>query len=293
MSVFDKDNQPLAERDVLGQHIERALAVQSPGGLDVDIAYQMVKRLFNPTISGIEKIPDRPCLFVGNHSLFALDGLVVAPLFLKELQRFPRSLGDRFLFSNKYSVDLLMRSGAVMGHPEVCTALMDDGQDILVFPGGAYEAVKPLSELYELQWKERLGFVKLAAKHGYTIMPFGLVGPDEFYGHLLEGQELPGSRLGKLLSRMGILNDDIRTDILPPIPIGSLGTPFPKPQRCYLGFGDPVDLSALKGKRLAKKRLHSIRSQVAAQIEAQLAELLSNRDEMRSEESFLRRLLTL
>ena len=72
-------------------------------------------------------------------------------------------------------------------------------------------------------------------------MPFGLVGPDEFYGHLMEGQELPDSALGRLLTRLGLLHEDIRSDILPPIPVGSLGTLFPKPQRCYLGFGQPVN----------------------------------------------------
>jgi 1-acyl-sn-glycerol-3-phosphate acyltransferase len=163
----------------------------------------------------------------------------------------------------------------------------------MVFPGGAHEAVKPASEIYELQWKERYGFVKLAAKHGYTIMPFGMVGPDEFYGHLLEGQDLPDSRLGQLLQRLGLLTEDTRADVLPPIPVGALGTLIPKPQRCYIGFGDPIDLSAEKGKRLGKQRLRAIRSEVAEQIEIQLAELLFAREQHKGKDSLLRRILTL
>ena len=180
-----------------------------------------------------------------------------------------------------------------MGHPEVCSALMRDRQDLLVFPGGAHEAVKPASSVYELQWKERYGFVRLAAKHGYTIMPFGLVGPDEFYGHYMEGQDLPDSALGQLLKRMGLLDDDIRSDILPPIPVGALGTPFPKPQRCYLGFGDPISLSQYKGKNLTSKRLKILRTEVAEQIETQLAELLFAREQHKGKDSLLRRILTL
>ena len=118
-----------------------------------------------------------------------------------------------------------------------------------------------------------------AARHGYTIMPFGLVGPDEFYGHLIEGQELPDSVLGRLLTRAGLLHEDIRADILPPIPLGSLGTLFPKPQRCYLGFGQAIDLSRYKGKTLAKKTLHAVRAEVATQIETQLTELLIIREQ--------------
>jgi 1-acyl-sn-glycerol-3-phosphate acyltransferase len=170
---------------------------------------------------------------------------------------------------------------------------MKDRQDLLVFPGGAHEAVKPASAKYELQWKERCGFVKLAARHGYTIMPFGLVGPDEFYGHFMEGQALPESALGRLLTYLGVLNENTRRDILPPIPVGSLGTLFPKPQRCYLGFGRPINLSRYRGKTLPKKTLLSIRAEVAEQIETQLAQLLITREQHKGKDGLLRRLLTL
>jgi 1-acyl-sn-glycerol-3-phosphate acyltransferase len=293
MSLFDKDNDPLGDREARRRHIERALAVRAPRGLALEMSYRVIKGMFNPLIIGTENIPSQPCLFVGNHSLFALDGMVVAPLFLKELNRFPRSMGDKFLFSNQNIADSLIANGVVMGDPQVCTALMEDAQDLLLFPGGAHEAVKPASKKYQLQWKERYGFVKLAAANGYTIMPFGLVGPDEFYGHLIEGQEIPDSALGKLLTRLGLLNEDIRSDILPPIPIGSLGTPFPKPQRCFLGFGKPINLSRFKGKTLAKKTLHTLRGQVSAEIETQLSHLLVTREEQKGSNSLLRRLLTL
>lgn len=293
MSVFNKDNQPLADELALQQHIDRALAVKVPSTLEIEIAYRAVKGLFNPMVLGMENIPDRPCLFVGNHSLFALDGVVIMPVLLKKLRRFPRSMGDKFLFSNQLSADILIRNGAVMGHPQVCSALMNDGQDLLVFPGGAHESVKPASELYELQWKERYGFVKLAASHGYPIMPFGLVGPDEFYGHIMEGQELPHSAVGRLATRLGLLDENFRSDILPPVPIGSLGTPFPKPQRCYLGFGQPIKLDRFKGQTLSKKSLKNIRAKVAQQIETQLTELLLTREQHKGSDSLLRRLLTL
>ena len=124
-------------------------------------------------------------------------------------------------------------------------------------------------------------------------MPFGMVGPDEFYGHLIEGEEIPGTPLGQLLQRLGVLNDDTRSDMLPPIPVGALGTLFPKPQRCYIGFGDPIDLSKYRGKTLTKKQQQDIRAQVAEQIETQLAELLFARAQNRGEDGLLRRLLTI
>lgn len=293
MSTFDKDNQPLDDPAALEAHIEKALAAEPPDGWDMQLTYQLVKRIFRPTVMGRENIPDRPCLFIGNHSLFALDGLILAPVMQNDLGRFIRGLGDKFLFSNPRMADAILKSGGVMGHPQVCSALMEDGQDLLVFPGGAHEAVKPASEMYALQWRERYGFVRLAAKHGYTIVPFGIVGPDEFYGHLMEGQDLPDSALGQLLRRMGLLTDDTRSDMLPPIPVGALGTLLPKPQACYLGFGQAVDLAEYRGKRLGKKQLQSIRGQVANEIEEQLGELLRLRAQNRGKDGLLRRILTL
>ena len=293
MSLFEKDNAPLSDPQALARHIKQALAVKPPNGLNIEIAYQIVKRAFNPMVSGAQKIPEEPCLFVGNHSLFAMDGAIIRPVFLKELQRFPRAMGDKFLFSIQRVADILVKHGIVMGHPDVCAALMKEQQDLLLFPGGAYESVKPKSKLYELQWKERYGFVKLAAMHGYTIMPFGLVGPDDFYGHLVEGQELPDTAVGKLLTHVGLLHDDIRSDVVPPIPVGSLGTPFPKPQRCYLGFGNPINLAQYKGKKLTKKTVQSVRSRLAEDIDEQLTALLQIREQDKGNDSLLRRLLTL
>lgn len=294
MATFsDKDAQPLGDEESLAAHIEAALAASPPEGREMDLTYAIVKRLFKPTVLGAENIPDRPCIFIGNHSLFALDGLVLAPIMLREYGRFLRAMGDKFLFANPAVGEFLLARGGTMGHPDVCNALMEEGHDILVFPGGAHEAVKPASAMYELQWKERYGFVKLAAKHGYTIMPFGLVGPDEFYGHLIEGHELPDTTLGGLLKRAGLLSDNTRSDMIPPVPVGALGSLIPKPQACFLGFGQPINLDSYQNRKPTKAQLKRIRSEVAEQIEEQLAELLLLREQSRREDGFLRRLLTL
>ena len=133
MSAFNKDQQPLGSPEALARHIQLALAAETPRGLELELSYQFMKRLFKPMVLGADNIPERPCLFVGNHSLFALDGWVISPLFVNP------QLGE-----------FLLKRGGVLGHPQVCAALMEAGKDLLVFPGGAYEAVKPASQKYEL-----------------------------------------------------------------------------------------------------------------------------------------------
>ncbi len=291
MSILDQNNEPYDDEG-LARHIEQALAVNAPSGPAQEWMYSLLKRIFNPLLVDAENIPDEPCLFVGNHSLFALDGMILGPLMYFELDRFLRPLGDKFLW-NDTTESLLINQGAVLGHPKVCAALMENGSDLVVFPGGAHEATKTAADKYTLQWKERVGFVRLAAQHGYTIMPFALIGPDEFYSHLIEGEDIPDTAVGRLLTRFGLLNEQTRPDMLPPVPRGLLGSFLPRPQRCYLQFGEPLRLAELAGKRVTKKKLLSVRQEVADQIEEMIAELLLLREQNRGEDGFLRRLLTL
>jgi 1-acyl-sn-glycerol-3-phosphate acyltransferase len=290
MSAADKDSRPYDDKG-LARHIKKALAVTPPPLTANSTSYKIIKRLFNPTLVNTDNIPDQPCLFIGNHSLFAVDGMVLAPAMLVEQKRFLRGLGDRFMWTPK-TEEFILKQGGVLGDPKVCSAMMDAGHDLLVFPGGAHEATKTQSQRYTLQWKERYGFIKMAAMHGYTIMPMALVGPDEFYNHLIEGEDIPNTAIGKLLTKMGLLNENTRPDMLPPIPVGTLGSLIPKPQRCYIQFGQPVDLSDFKGTLPTKRQLSSIREDISEDIEGMLAELLLLREQNKGNESLWRRLLT-
>ena len=109
----------------------------------------------------------------------------------------------------------------------------------------------------------------------------------------MEGQELPDTALGTLLRRAGLLSDTTRGDMIPPIPVGALGSLFPKPQACYLGFGQPISLASYRKRTPTKAQLKRIRSEVAGQIEEQLSELLLLREQSRRSDGLLRRLLTL
>lgn len=291
MAITDKDNVPY-EGDDLERYIDKVVSVKPTEFASKHWSYKLIKRLFDPQFIDSSKLPNTPCLFVANHSMYAVDGPIFGLPMQAENGRFLRALSDKFLW-NPLTEDTLLKLGAVIGHPDVCSALMENGSDLLVFPGGAHEATKPASQKYTLQWKERYGFVKLAAKHGYTIIPTAVVGPEEFYNHLMEGEDIPNSLVGKLLKRFGVLTDNTRTDIMGPVPLGLFGTILPRPQRCYVKFGDPLDLSEYKGKVPSKKNQDSIRTEVATSINHMIAELFLLRAQKRSSDSLLRRFFTI
>jgi 1-acyl-sn-glycerol-3-phosphate acyltransferase len=287
-NTLARNNNPLDDEAALREHINRALACKMPDGLEQKLVYRLVKLWFRPVLYNSDRLPDRPCLFIGNHALFGLDGIVILPVIQAELGRFLRPMGDKFLFNDPRVGSALLRRGATMGHPEVARALMRHDQDILVFPGGAHEAVKPSHQRYQLQWKERLGFIRLAAEFGYPIVPFGLVGPDELYEYLLDSDEVIG-----VLKRLGIWSSSMREDAIPPLLRGTFGTPLPRPQASFLSFGEALQLP-LPGKRTASKtQLQSWRDTVAERIDTEIAAMLLAREQARPGLGLLRRIASL
>jgi len=285
----------LSNADFSAEEIEELidlfLAVEGPDVRSMERQYAVVKPYFSPTVVGLDNIPEEPTLFIGNHAMFGLDAVILLPTVYHETGRFLRPMADNIWFG-KMPGRNLAAGGIVLAHPDVCGALMEAGHDLLVFPGGAAEANKPEEERYSLVWRERYGFVRLAAKHGYNITPFGMVGPDEGWDHVIEGQDILHSKLVELLQKMGLVGD-IRDDILPPIPRGVFNTWIPKPQHCYLAFGEPIDVPDRRGKKGLSERLQkSIRKQVAGSIESLVEDMLALRSEHRGEDSALRRLLT-
>ena len=254
----------------LDHHIQRALAVERPRGLYMEASYQLIKRVFHPQLLGLDNLPEGPALFIGNHSLFAFDGAILVPVMWHATRRFLRGLGDRFLW-HPLSEEMLLGQGAVLGHPRVCGALMEQGADLMVFPGGAFE---------------------MAIQHEYPIVPMAIVGPDEFFDHLIEGRDLPDTAAWRLLERLGLVDEDTRRDLLPPLPVGALGSLLPKPQRCYIQFGETVRPRAPRGRAPGKQTLKRYRDDIGGQIEAMLEGLQSLRDEDRNQQGFVRRLLT-
>lgn len=285
---LSKAANPLDDEAALRDHINRALRAKPPRGADEAILYRMSKFWFNPQLRNTNRLPQRPCLFIGNHALFGLDGFVILPILLREHARFLRPMGDKFLFADPRLGKALLRRGATMGHPDVARALMRHEHDILVFPGGAHEAVKPSSARYELQWKERLGFVRLAAEFGYSIVPFGLVGPDEFYEYLMDSDDVIAR-----LRQFGLWSDSMRKDAIPPLLRGSFGSLVPRPQTCYLSFGEALTLPEPGPRAPSKKTLSGWRDIVAQRIEAEIADMLRLREQQRHTHGLLRRLATL
>ena len=235
---------------------------------------------FTPKLLGAENVdPNRPGLFVGNHTIF---GVIDSPLFVSELYSrtgvYPRSLGDHFHFDVPGWGDLLIRYGTVPGTRENCSRLMRAGQHVLVFPGGAREVAKRRSEINRLTWKNRTGFARMAIEHGYDIIPFASVGCDESYTILFDGDDFQSSRAGRWLLERPRLNKLLRGgDTFMPLARGLGPTLLPRPEPFWFMIGKPIPTGEYAGREDDREALWDLRSKAAASIEAMIAQLKQKR----------------
>jgi 1-acyl-sn-glycerol-3-phosphate acyltransferase len=285
-----KGDQATFSEEEIADLIDKFLAVEGPNEKSFERLYALIQRYFAPTIVGLDNIPDEPTLFIGNHAMFGLDGMILMPTVYHETGRFLRAMADNAWFQNSIG-EKMAANGMVLGHPEVCSALMEAGQDLLVFPGGAAEANKTAEEKYSLVWRERYGFVRMAAQHGYNITPFGMVGPDDWWDHAIEGRDLLQSRLVRLLQKMGVIGE-IREDIMPPVPRGLFNTLLPKPERCFLAFGEPIEVPDCSGTKVSRAIQKTVRQLTADGVESLISDMLLMRAQNKHNEGTIRRLLT-
>ncbi|HWR81208.1 MAG TPA: lysophospholipid acyltransferase family protein [Pseudomonas sp.] len=276
-------------------HIPGITDFQPPSVKSLQRMLRVANAWFSPLFLGLDKRDlSKPALWVGNHTLY---GLFDVPLLVEYLYReqgvFVRGLGDRAHFAVPGWSQLLVKAGMVLGTPENCAALMQSGQHVLVFPGGGREVMRRKGEDYQLIWKNRSGFARLAIEHGYDIIPFGALGADENFDILLDAGEVSRSRLWTLFDDHLKLSERTRGgDMIPPLVRGIGASLVPRPQRFYFGFGKRISTARLQGKSEDARRVWALRGKVAKAIEEQLDMLIDYRQQDRRQNwSALRRFL--
>ncbi len=230
-----------------------------------------LERVTRPKVYGIENVPDDGSLLVGNHTLYAFLDL---PFMLAEIWKrrrlAVRPLGEHAHYAIPLWRDALTACGMVRGTRENVRALMDERQTVLVFPGGAREVGKRRGEKYQLMWKERIGFARLAIEHGYPIVPFAAVGAEEMLDIVIDESNPAFARLSDLVRKLTGWP-------MPPLVHGIGPTLLPHPERLYFWFGEPIDTSQFAG-RHDDDAARTVRNEVKRAVEGGIDFLLAERE---------------
>ena len=279
--------QPITNKDVLPF---KPLPIKV-----MEVISKPLTMYFEPRYHGLENVnADTPSMFVSNHTVL---GMADGPLMVYELYKqtgvFPRSLVDNLHNEIPIWRDYITHvAGGVPGSRKNCAQLMEQGEHILVYPGGTREVCKRKGEENKLIWKNRKGFARMAMQFGYPIIPVSVLGGDKMYEIIKDGNDIMNSSIWSVLKQTGLAQKFFKNgDHIPPIVKGIGLTPIPRPVRLNHYYGKPVETKHLQDKFEDEAAQQEIRDQVVDQMYEQIEKLQEIRKDDKDGESLIRKIL--
>jgi 1-acyl-sn-glycerol-3-phosphate acyltransferase len=201
---------------------------------------------FRMEIEGWEKIPDPPVLLVGVHSgaPFVWDAWSVG------VQWWRRFGAERPLHGTAHDALMALpvigsyfrRMGVLPAAPDSIAGALAAGHDVMLWPGGEVDSLRPWSKRDEAILAGRKGFIRLAIKSGVPIVPFSTVGGPDAMPVIASGRRLAKLLQLDKLARLKMFPIalsapwGIAPALLPEIPLpAKIRTAFQEPVRFQVG----------------------------------------------------------
>lgn len=257
-------------------HVWPALAGARHGYLrDVDLgevrrharALAPLDRALRVRFHDIERIPaEGGALLVGNHGPFGLDAAFVMKHVFEERGRVVRPLADRFVFKLPVYRVYCNSVGMLEGEPEQAVDVLQGGELVLVYPGGARETFKRPDQKYQVRpfWGRASGFARVALRAKVPIVPVACVGLDDLFVQVRTTEQMREGWFARGLNRM--MQHD---KYAPP-----LWLPAPRRVRFDYYVGEPIPTV---GEATDEGVVASTRERVIVALEALLARGLAAR----------------
>ncbi len=174
------------------------LDLQDPRAIDRWMPWLgLLKAWHQYEVHGIENVPrNGPALLTLNHGPVPVDAPLLGGAVYHEFGRLPRALTDHLVFRLPVVRELFIAVGAVDGRHDLADSLLEQGNLVIVMPGGAPEAFKSTARAYEIYWRERTGFARLAIRQQVPVVPAACIGIDELYTVPFDMFELGRKLLG-------------------------------------------------------------------------------------------------
>uniref|UniRef100_A0A175YFW7 Serine aminopeptidase S33 domain-containing protein n=1 Tax=Daucus carota subsp. sativus TaxID=79200 RepID=A0A175YFW7_DAUCS len=243
-------------------------------------------------VRGLAGVPNEgPVLLVGYHMLLGTELVPLALEFLREKKVLIRGLTHPTLFSqqaasssNEFSFfDLLKVFGALPVTPSNLFKLFSTKSHGLLYPGGAREALHRKGEEYKLFWPDQPEFVRMAARFGTTIVPFGVVGEDDIAEIVLDYNDyMRIPVVNDLIKKSNEEGIRLRTEMSGEIANQDLYFPgiLPKiPGRFYFLFGKPIQTKGKENVLKNRDSANELYLQIKSEVEQNIAYLIKKRKE--------------
>ncbi len=140
---------------------------------------------FHVTTDGWEYVPSQGrMLVVGSHN----GGLAAPDMFMLMYDWFERYGTERLAYGLAHpgvwryfgpTAKLAVQAGAVVAHPKMAMAALQQEAAVLVYPGGAEDVFRPYSRRHKIELAGRKGFIKVALRERAPIVPVVSIGAHE------------------------------------------------------------------------------------------------------------------
>lgn len=154
----------------------------------------LLRWYFRPVIKGIDRIPDGPGLYVGNHNgglmtfdSFTLFGEVYRVRGMADL---PYGLGHEIAIALPVLRQVVLPLGAIRASHETAHTAFAAGHKVLVYPGSDYDAFRSYRDRNRVVFGPRRGYVRLALRESVPIIPVVSAGAHEVLYILTDGRSL-------------------------------------------------------------------------------------------------------
>ncbi|XP_075640363.1 phytyl ester synthase 2, chloroplastic-like [Castanea sativa] len=244
-------------------------------------------------VRGLAGIPSEgPVLLVGYHMLLGFELVPLIANIFRERNILVRGIAHPMLFMKKGNIqetfldvsqyDTFRIMGAVPVSASNLFKLLSSKSHVLLYPGGVREASHRKGEEYELMWPEQSEFVRMAARFGAKIIPFGAVGEDDISELVFDyDDQMKIPYLKNQIEKLTNAAVNLRTDATGEVANQDLHFPgiLPKfPGRFYYYFGKPIETEGLKQELKDRDKAHELYLQVKSEVRRCLAYLKEKRE---------------
>lgn len=135
---------------------------------------------FRMDTEGWHRLPDPPALVVGVHAagIFPVDAWMFGLTWYRRFgeQRLMHGTAHDALMATPIVGTYFRKMGVMSASPETVNAALEAGRDVIVYPGGDVDSLRPWNKRDEVKLAGRRGFVKQAIRSGVPIVPLATSG---------------------------------------------------------------------------------------------------------------------
>jgi 1-acyl-sn-glycerol-3-phosphate acyltransferase len=233
---------------------------------------------FRMEVRGWHRLPEPPCLVVGIHAggILPIDAYAFGYSWFRELgfERIPRGTAHEFLINAPVIGDYLKKIGTISASHEGILGALDQGEDVILYPGGDLDAMRPWRKRDEVVFGGRKGWIRMALEAQVPIVPVANVGASDTLFVLTGGEKIAKTlRLDKLM----------RAKTFPiglgfPLGIAPAGIPqIPLPAKLRSEILEPIYLEGEEGQRFDDDYVERKEQEVVAALQAGVRRLAKRR----------------